>query len=302
MSKLSLSSSIVHEGLTVTPQADPFIKWAGGKRQLVPQLLEHAPKKFKAYREPFVGAGAFFLALQNRDLIKGECIISDSLPVLMTTWEMMQNKTQALIRELKRLKDEYVATPDEERQSFYYRQVTRLNSREKPLQGIGLAACFIFLNKTGFNGLFRLNQKRGDYNVPFGHHAKPSTIFDSDNLLACRYALRNARVWTCDYQEHIPERGDFVYCDPPYYPREKGGFVGYTEKPFGIPQQKELAEWATKQVKKGVKIMLSNHDLPEVRNLYSPNVFTFHRLEANRSINSDGRGRGAVYELLIKGY
>lgn len=260
----------------------PFLKWVGGKRQLLPELLPRVPARFGAYFEPFLGGGALFFALKP-----ARAVLADMNLRLVRAYRGVQESAQEVIQLLA----SYPYT-----ESFYYEQ------RALPIDGESdarLAAWFIYLNKTGFNGLYRVNRKNV-VNVPFGRHAKPN-ICDEPTILSCSAALRGAQVLNEDF-ELVLERakaGDFVYLDPPYDPVSTTSyFTSYTVKGFGWPEQVRLHRVAQKLKKRGVSILLSNSDSPQLRELYRD--FSIESVLARRSVNSKLTARGAVGELLIR--
>jgi DNA adenine methylase len=268
--------------------ARPPIKCVGGKSKLVPELLKRLPKTFNAYYEPFVGGGALFFALQSKLQSTTKTFLADLNPYLIDVYCQIRDDVESLIRELK--KDHYLNNKE-----------AYLDIREVMFNGNRLsnAAQFIYTNKTGFNGLFRVN-KQGHFNVPFGRYDNP-TICDEANLRACSRALRNTHIYHRDFVEAVfnARKGDVVYFDPPYWPASKtANFTSYTSDGFGSDDQIRLRDVAKALKKNGVFVLLSNADVPQVRELYKKD-FTIDRVEMRRSVNSKGDGRGKVGELLI---
>jgi DNA adenine methylase len=267
--------------------ARPPIKIAGGKSKLVPRLLEFVPKTFdhrSGYYEPFFGGGALYFALRPR-----KAFLGDGNPHLISVYIAIRDDVEGLIRELK--KPRYVNTEE----AYYRVRETAFGSGDRKR----VAAEFIFMNKCGFNGLFRVNGD-GKFNVPFGKYDNP-TICDADNLRACAAALCNTHIYRQDFAQTTSnaQKGDFVYFDPPYWPTSKtANFRGYTSSGFGPDDQVRLRDVALRLKKKGVSVVLSNADVPPVRELYKKG-FKIERVEMARSINSDGGKRGKVGELLI---
>jgi len=220
-------------------EARPFLKWVGGKRQLVPELMRHVPAKFGTYHEPFVGGGALFFAL-----LPDDATISDLNKRLVRTYRGVCNSVDDVIELLK-------SCPYD--REFYYR--TRELDADA-LQNHELAAWFIYLNKTGFNGLYRVN-KSGGFNVPFGRHTNP-TICDEPNLRACSAALQRARTLNTGF-EAVLERanpGDFVYFDPPYVPLSAtSSFTSYTSDGFTAADQLRLRDVALRLKHKDVHVL-----------------------------------------------
>lgn len=267
--------------------AEPFIKWAGGKRQLLPELRKHRPEMFRRYFEPFIGGAALFFDLEPT----GGAILGDMNPHLVNAYEVVRDEVDALIHKLLQYKEQHC-------EEFYY------DVRDVIFDGddVTRAANFIYLNKTGYNGLYRVNRD-GGYNVPFGRHKNPG-IFEPDNLRACSQALQGVRVMANGFQVTVEqaERGDFVYFDPPYVPvGGEADFTSYTADGFTLQDQARLRDCALELKKRGVFVLLSNSDTPQVRQLYRHKDFGFEmrRIEAKRAINSSVDKRGPVGELLI---
>ena len=296
-----------------TNLARPFVKWAGGKGQLLDTLKANLPneigKTIKKYAEPFVGGGALLFALLG-EYSFDEVYISDNNKELINTYAAIKNCCGELIQMLAGMQSKYNSCENnEEKQEYYYEQRDRynmllLNEESK----IEKAALFIFINRTCFNGLYRVNRK-GCYNVPFGKHANP-TICDKENLLKISAALQRVTMRSCDYREvlNFADNNTFVYIDPPYRPlNATSGFTSYTEEQFNDQNQVELADTYKELSLRGCKVMLSNSDPHNVDEkddffdeLYSN--FKILRVEASRMINSKGNSRGKIKELLIKNY
>jgi DNA adenine methylase len=266
-------------------RARPFLKWVGGKAQLLPEILKHAPATFGAYHEPFVGAGALFFALQPRVAWLG-----DANAELISTYRVIRSHSAQLILCMRA---NYAGANNEA--DFY-----RIRA-EAWATDVEIAARMIYLNKTCFNGLYRVN-KAGRFNAPYGRYPKP-TICDEDNLLACSDALKGANVHREDFTE-VERRavpGDFVYFDPPYVPLTKtSNFDAYTAGGFGMERQTELRDLAIRLKDRGVHVLLSNSASPAVEDLYGKD-FALTPVAARRSVNSKGAGRGAIAEYLIQG-
>jgi DNA adenine methylase len=269
--------------------AQPFVKWAGGKRQLLLEIRKHVPEKFGCYFEPLVGGAAVFFDLRARGFTGG-AYLGDSNTELMNCYEQVAHHVDAVIQHLRLLKyDEKV----------YYATRAKNPASMTPA---ARAARTLYLNKAGFNGLYRVN-KKGGFNVPFGKYTNP-TICDELNLRACARALANTvsytELITGDFTKVVEaaKRGDFVYFDPPYVP--VGGyadFTTYTKEGFGPDDQQRLVMCVAKLKARGVRVLLSNHDLPLVRKLYKG--FQLRTVKAKRNINSCVEKRGHVDELLI---
>lgn len=260
----------------------PFLKWVGGKRQIMPELLARVPSVMGTYFEPFIGGGALFFAIKPV-----RAVLADLNLRLVRTYRGVQRSSDKVIKLLR-------TYPYEE--TFYYKQrALDIDSKTDA----ELAAWFIYLNKTGFNGLYRVNSKNR-VNVPFGRHASPN-ICDAVTIHSCAAALSGAEIIHQDF-ETVLERareGDFVYLDPPYVPISATSyFTSYTADGFGWPDQVRLHAVAQRLRACGANILLSNADSPEIRSLYSD--FTVEVIPARRSINSNRTARGAVDELLIR--
>ena len=267
-------------------KARPFIKWAGGKHQLLPALSKRFPPLVgnERYFEPFLGGAAVFFHLGHP-----RSFLSDSNHDLVELYQVVQQDVEELIEALK--------TQRNQREYFY--QVRSQNPRE--LTRVQRAARLIFLNKTCFNGLYRVNSK-GQFNVPFGRYKNPA-ICDAKRLRAAGAALQRAHISLRDFESVLEKAkpGDFIYFDPPYHPLKKtSSFTSYTAGKFGEEEQRRLARVYAQLAEQGCYVMLSNSDTPLIRELYRN--FHIHEIQANRSINSKPEGRGRITELLILNY
>lgn len=273
--------------------AKPFLKWAGGKTALLPELLQTAPQQIETYYEPFVGGGALFFALQADRRFK-HAVLSDSNRELINAYTQVRDNVDALIRALRVHQRRYKSAAD--RAAYYY------TIRRKKLNcSLGGAANLIFLNKTCYNGLYRVNSK-GQFNVPHGRYQNP-TICDEDNLLAVSEALQAVELLVADFAEgpSPAAEGDFVYFDPPYMPlTETAYFTSYTAKDFGPDEQERLASTAATLAGHGSRVVLSNSGHPDVVSLYAQDRFRLNEVHVRRSINSDAGRRGPVREYLIQ--
>ncbi|MCQ2583422.1 MAG: DNA adenine methylase [Treponema sp.] len=287
--------------------AKPFIKWVGGKTQLLPEIRQKYPKSITRYCEPFVGGGAvLFDVLQL--FHPAEVLINDINPELINLYSQIKNKCEELIHLLLDLQTEYQNTPIEERKNLYLckrdtynhfiLEVNHKNDLEK-------AALFIYLNKTCFNGLYRVNAK-GLFNVPFNNAVNPP-ICDADNLRECSSLLQSVEMHIGDYSycSNFIDKNTFVYLDPPYRPlTESASFTSYNENGFNDNKQVELGNFILEMANRGAKILASNSD-PKNTNiddnffddLYSN--FNIERIHATRMINSNAKKRGPINELLI---
>lgn len=263
----------------------PFFKWVGGKRQLLPELRKHVPT-FKRYFEPFVGGGALFFDLGPR-----EAFLADQNSRLMMTYQAVRDRVDEVIALLRT----YPHTKD-----FYLELRSRDIDDARKYSAVEVAAWFLYLNKTGFNGLYRVNQS-GGFNVPFGQYNYPM-ICDEGALRAASKTLQGVHLDAGDFEQATVGAlaGDFVYFDPPYVPASAtGDFTTYTPTGFGMEEQVRLRDHARALVAKGVRVVLSNSDTSAVRDLYGAKPFRLHEVQAKRSINSKTKNRGKVGELII---
>lgn len=271
----------------------PFVKWVGGKRQLLLQFQELGlyPSAFGGtsggYFEPFVGGGAVFFDLQPKN-----ATISDLNSELITAYKVVRDDVESLIESLK--KHIY--------DKGYFLKVRAMNPAE--MSELDIASRFIYLNRTCFNGMYRVNSK-GQFNVPFGRYKNP-VICDEGNLRAASRALKGAKILNVDYKSAVSEAkaGDFVYFDPPYYPiSSTSSFTSYTKERFAEKEQVELRDTFTELSNRGCYVMLSNSDTAFIRNIYGElkNV-TITAVSAGRAINSKATARGKITELVITNY
>ncbi|MBD2198539.1 MULTISPECIES: DNA adenine methylase [Calothrix] len=265
----------------------PFLKWAGGKSRLIQQYIPYLPSKYQTYYEPFIGGGAVFFHLQPK-----VAIITDINAELITTYCCVRDRVEELIDLLKEHKLRHS-------REYYY--TVRANPGNTDLE---IAARLIYLNKTCFNGLYRVNSK-GQFNVPIGRYKNPN-ICDGDLLRAASAALAHTQIKQADFVEllnYATSSDDFVFCDPPYYPISSTSyFTGYSRDSFDEEDQKRLRDTCAKLAKQGVKVMVCNSDCEFIRNLYQEIDFKIYPIAAARSINSNTKKRGMIYELLITSY
>ncbi|MBM3708298.1 MAG: DNA adenine methylase [Actinobacteria bacterium] len=278
--------------------AEPFLKWAGGKRQLLSAIKEHLPKKFKNYFEPFVGGGATFFHLYNNGLLKNNITLIDNNPELINAYITVKNNAAELLLILEELKKSYLKNPHD----FYYelRNWDRQDKYEKR-SSVERAARTIFLNKTCFNGLYRVNSK-GFFNVPLGRYKNPN-IFNRENILSVLEALKKVDLLCDDFSVCLKtaKACDFIYFDPPYFPISKTScFTGYTKEEFGTGEQKRLRDTFAKLSCRGCFLMLSNSGADFIKNLYKD--FNIYEVSAKRFINCVSEGRGPIKELLVTNY
>jgi DNA adenine methylase len=282
------------ESFYQTPECHPFVKWAGGKSQLIPQIIRLIPLRFARYFEPFLGGGAIFfqLASPNRN-----AFLSDINYELINAYKVIKNHVEELIPELIYHQNEYNKSP----KKYYYHLRDSISSMNK----INKAARFIALNKTCYNGLYRVN-KRGLFNVPIGRYKNP-LICDTDNLRKMSVVLKRSGSFleVSDYKKILEkaQRDDFVYLDPPFYPiSNTANFTSYTNNGFSLEDQKELATIFTELTGKGCKVLLSNSNTEEIRRLYSNYSHLTQVINVNRSINAVASKRVGHTELLIRNY
>ena len=291
----------------------PFLKWAGGKGQLLKEIEKYYPfenSKITKYAEPFVGGGAVLFDILSKYNLE-EIYISDINVELINTYYVIKNKTDALIKLLKTYQDEYISLDLEARKKYYMAMreqfnVIKVNGDET--QNIVKAALMIFLNKTCFNGLYRVN-KKGLFNVPMGSYKNP-LICDEENLRAVAEKLQKVKIVCGDYKESASfiDENTFVYFDPPYRPlTETSSFTAYTESLFTDEEQIELAHFVDNLHKKGAKIVISNSDPKNINedDEFFDTIYSKHqikRVEATRMINSNSEARGKIKELLISNF
>ena len=287
--------------------AKPFIKWVGGKSQLLDEIREKYPSHLEKYCEPFVGGGAVLFDILCKFQPK-EVLINDINKELINTYSQIKNNCSEMIEQLKKIQNIYKNHSLEENKSFFYKKRNRYNElkiNENAEEDIEKAVLFIFLNKTCFNGLYRVNSK-GLFNVPF-NNAKNPLLCDEENLKACSELLQNVEVKVGDYKEckSFIDDKTFVYIDPPYRPlSQTAAFTSYSENNFTDKDQIELGKFITEISEKGALILASNSDPKNTNSndnffdeLYSN--FIIERVSATRMINSNANKRGAINELLI---
>ncbi|MEO0140715.1 MAG: DNA adenine methylase [candidate division WOR-3 bacterium] len=268
----------------------PFLKWAGGKSQILPELLSRVPSDFGAYHEPFLGGGALFFALMRRGILRDKKVfLSDSNPELINAFLVIRDNPEELLELLRGYQRRNT------REEYY-----RIRA-ENPISPTERAARLIYLNRTCYNGLYRVNS-RGEFNVPYGRYKNPR-IYDPDNIRAVSEALKGVEVLCEDFEAVLSraEPGDFVYLDPPYYPLSRtASFSDYTLDGFSEEDHIRLARTFAELAKRGVLVMESNSDTDFVRSYYRGWRLT--QIKAKRPINSKGEGRGPVSELVVLSY
>jgi DNA adenine methylase len=275
----------------------PFVKWAGGKSQLLSELDSMIPSKFNRYFEPFLGGGAMFFHLVSYRNMRFAAYLSDINEELITAYNVVKNNVSELIEILKRHGREYNRNPSK----YYY----KLRDEIKPVTDIDRTARFIALNKTCFNGLYRVN-RNGIFNVPMGRYKNP-LICDTSNLENISNALRysKAAIKVNDYKNALleAEEDDFIYLDPPYHPTSStANFTGYSNYGFGDDNQLELSKIFFKLVDAKCKVLLSNSDTTLIRKLYSDFSSHFKEVNVSRLINCKASRRLGHKELLISNY
>ncbi|WP_339066047.1 DNA adenine methylase [Fusobacterium animalis] len=294
-------------------ECKPFIKWVGGKGQLLPEINKLYPvelgKNINKYAEIFIGGGAVLFDILSKYKLD-EVYISDKNLELINTYKSIRDNVDILIKSLKGMEEQYIPLDNENRKDYYYKKREEYNSLKinSEVNNIEKAVLFIFLNKTCFNGLYRVN-KKGEFNVPMGAYKKPK-ICDEENLKNVSLTLRNVKIVYADYRksEKFIDGKTFVYIDPPYRPLNiTSSFTSYTENDFNDKEQIELAEYINVLNKKGAKIVISNSD-PK-NNDIDDNFFdklyknyNINRVKATRMLNSNVSLRGAINELLITNY
>lgn len=267
----------------------PVIKWVGGKRQLLTKIKENMPQKFNSYFEPFIGGGALFF-----DLEKDNSYINDYNPELTNLYQVIRDNPKELIEDLKK----HINTEE-----YYYnmRAKDRDTKIYSKMSDIEKASRFIYLNKNGYNGLYRVN-KKGQNNVPYGRYKNPKYI-EEENILSCSELLKKTTITTGDFsniKEFIKE-GDFVYFDPPYVPlNTTSSFTSYTDKGFDDSMQIRVKELCDYIDNIGAYFMLSNSYTEFILDLYKG--YNIQTVEASRALNCKAEQRGKINEILVKNY
>lgn len=266
----------------------PIVKWVGGKRQLMFELLKNLPENFNKYFEPFIGGGALFFELQPDN-----AYISDMNEELINLYSVVRDDVYELIKDLSK----------HEVSKEYFLEIRNIDRTEEysNLSNVERASRFIYLNRTCFNGMYRVNSK-GEFNVPFGNYKNPR-IIDENNLLNCSELLKETEIKCADFSEILNkvQKNDFVYFDPPYVPlNETSSFTSYTKEGFDIDMQFKLRDVCDELDSMGVKFMLSNSDTKLVNELYAN--YEIKKVFASRQINANADGRGKITEVLVKNY
>ena len=294
-------------------EAKPFLKWAGGKKQLIQEIEKFYPfetKNIKKYAELFIGGGAVLFDVLNKFDIE-EIYISDVNREIINTYEVIKFNLEELIEILKKYQEEYSQANDEKRREIYLMKREKFNELKtffKNEKKIEKSALMIFLNKTCFNGLYREN-KKGYFNVPIGSYKNP-LICDEENLRAVSKKLKKVKINLCSYENSLTfiDNKTFVYLDPPYRPLSStSNFTSYTKDNFTDKEQLELAEYVNKINEKGAKILLSNSDpknCNENDNFFDEiySKYNIKRVSATRMINSKASNRKPINEILISNF
>ncbi len=269
--------------------ARPFLKWVGGKHKLLPQLAPLMPDDVGSRRhvEPFIGGGAMFFARAPK-----QALIADLNPSLIGTYQAIRDELDVVVGHLQVLKENH-------NKELYYARRERYNTTS--LSRAERAALFIYLNRTCFNGLHRVNRK-GEFNVPMGSYKNPK-ILNLPGLRAARRALMGAEIKCAGFDALLTnaKKGDFIYLDPPYAPvSESANFTSYAKDGFSHEDQTRLRDVFAELDRRGCKMMLSNSDVPSIRELYAD--FNIHQIFAARAINSNAQRRGKVPEVVVTNY
>jgi DNA adenine methylase len=263
--------------------AHPFVKWAGGKRHIINELIKRIPNKFNNYYEPFVGGGALYFKIYK---LINKAYLSDINHELICAYNVIKNNVLELIELLK------IHAKNHNKE--YYYKIRNQHNLKNPIE---ISARFLYLNKTCYNGLYRVN-KKGEFNVPMGSYKNPN-IIQEDNLKACNKILQNAIINEMEFDKINPNAGDFVYFDPPYYFTTSNSFTSYTSNKFNYQDHIRLRDFILYLDKKGVMFMLSNSNNEFIIDLYKDFNFKIEIVKAPRFINCDASKRNESAEELI---
>ena len=275
------------------PIVKPFLKWAGGKRQLMPEIRKNMPEKYNKYYEVFIGGGALLFELQP-----SQAVINDSNKQLINCYKVIRDHPEELIAHLQTHKNEA---------HYFYdiRQIDRNSKDYAKLSQVEQASRIIYLNKTCYNGLFRVNSQ-GQFNVPFGSYKNPDIVNESVIRAVSKYLNeKKINILNGDFADALStaKKGDFIYLDPPYDPvSDTASFTGYDVNGFNRDEQKRLKQVVDLLHQKGCKILLSNSYTDFICELYNESYYRKVEISALRSINSKGHKRGKINEILIKNY
>ena len=285
----------INRWISTTQKARPFVKWAGGKSRVINQLLEFFPDNFNSYYEPFLGGGSLYFSISPQ---KGR--LNDMNCTLIDTYIHIRDNCQLLTDDLERLQLEYFSIDSVVlKKDFYYQRREEFNAT--PKKDVRKSSLFVFLNKTGFNGMYRENSK-GEYNIPFGKHNKP-LICDKENLLIVSEVLKQIEISCGSYELAIKDAkaGDFVYLDPPYEPiNPTSNFNQYLAGGFTKDDQRKVYKNFCELSDRGCYVMMSNSTADLIKDLYSK--FTINKISVGRTISSATTKRGKIEELVVTNY
>ncbi len=273
----------------------PVVKWAGGKRQLLGELVERCPEDFENYFEPFFGGGALYLHLWRKGAVRGRVFLNDANPELINLYRMVRDHPAEVAAAVKQ--PEFANTRE-----AYLACRMRFNAIRGTDACVERAALFLYLNHHGYNGLWRVN-RRGEYNIPFGRYVKPPRFGEEAVLTALAAALEPAVLSEGDFAGILPDisKGDFVYLDPPYFPvSETANFTSYTTESFGMAEQERLCAMFREADRRGARVMLSNSVAPEILEMYAE--FSVERVQVLRYLNAKVSGRGGAEEIIVRNY
>lgn len=277
--------------MTTNKLVRPFLKWAGGKRQLLPEINKYVPKKYKTYYEPFLGGGAILFYLQPKN-----ATINDSNTELINCYEVIRDSVDELIEDLKKHQNE---------EAYYYemRELDRTITYKDNYDKVQRASRILYLNKTCYNGLFRVNSQ-GQFNVPFGRYKNPNILDEAVLRAVNKYLNHNqVKIINTDFEKAIldAKKGDFVYFDPPYDPvSQTASFTGYDVNGFDRNEQERLKNVFDDLTSRGCQALLSNAYTEFIVDLYSS--YKIEKISATRAINSNALKRGKIYEVLVRNY
>lgn len=277
---------------TISKKAAPFVKWAGGKRQLLPKIKERLPKTYNYYYEPFVGGGALFFELNPE-----HAVINDVNAALINVYQQLKSSPYELMQQIDYYDENYISAPD--KKTYYYSCRTEFNETlNTEANTTKAAALLVYINKHCFNGLYRVNSK-GLFNVPF--NGSKSTSYSRENFLAVSAALQNTTVLQGDFEKAVQnaKSGDFIFFDSPYAPLNPTSFESYTKQGFSKECHERLANLFYELSDRGCYCMLTNHNTSFIRSLYS--AFNIEEVSVRRCINSDASKRTGT-EVIIRNY
>jgi DNA adenine methylase len=280
------------------PRPAPFVKWAGGKRQMLGALEPRAPRDIGTYFEPFIGGGAMLFAMLGSAGPPERAVVNDLNAELMTAYEVVRDRLDGLMVRLRELEQAYLDRDDEARAVYFYAV-----REDQPQDELEVAARLVFLNRTCFNGLYRVN-RQGRFNVPHGRYRNPR-ILDEPGLRAASEALQATEFTAVDFEAACEPaaEGDFVYLDPPFYPLSKtSSFTEYTKGEFAKDEQLRLRWLIDALTERGVRVMLSNSPADWIVGVYEGGGYEIDYVPARRAINARGDGRGPIDELIVTNY